>query len=52
MAPAGLPKRIFEVLARNNYDIHVGNVLGFPGRVAMFLAVLVGASLPVTGFLI
>ncbi len=41
-----------EKLSRMNYDIHIGNILGFPGRVAMFLAVLIGASLPVTGFYI
>jgi len=41
-----------DKLSRMNYDMHIGNILGFPGRVAMFLAVLVGASLPVTGFYI
>jgi len=41
-----------EKLSRMNYDIHIGSILGFPGRVAMFLAVLIGASLPVTGFYI
>ncbi|WP_233207986.1 PepSY domain-containing protein [Siphonobacter sp. BAB-5405] len=35
-----------------NYDIHVGSVLGFPGKVLAFLASLIGASLPVTGFLV
>lgn len=39
-----------EKLSRMNYDIHIGNIVGLPGRVAMFLAVLIGASLPVTGF--
>lgn len=41
-----------EKLSRMNFDIHIGNILGLPGRIAMFLAVLVGASLPVTGFYI
>ncbi|MDR7129534.1 putative iron-regulated membrane protein [Algoriphagus sp. 4150] len=35
-----------------NYDIHLGSILGFPGKVLAFLASLVSASLPVTGFLI
>lgn len=39
-------------LRRMNYDIHVGSILGFPGKVMAFLAALIGASLPITGFLI
>jgi uncharacterized iron-regulated membrane protein len=39
-------------LRRMNYDIHVGSILGFPGKVLAFLAALIGASLPVTGFII
>ncbi|WP_420154585.1 PepSY-associated TM helix domain-containing protein [Siphonobacter sp.] len=39
-------------IRRMNYDIHVGSVLGFPGKVLAFLASLIGASLPVTGFLV
>lgn len=39
-------------LRRMNYDIHVGSILGFPGKVLAFLASLIGASLPVTGFII
>jgi uncharacterized iron-regulated membrane protein len=35
-----------------NYDIHVGSILGFPGKVLAFFASLVCASLPITGFLI
>jgi uncharacterized iron-regulated membrane protein len=35
-----------------NYDIHVGAILGFPGKVLAFLASLIAASLPVTGFMI
>lgn len=39
-------------LRKMNYDIHVGTILGFPGKVLAFVASLIGASLPVTGFLI
>jgi uncharacterized iron-regulated membrane protein len=35
-----------------NYDIHVGAILGLPGKIIAFLASLIPASLPVTGFLI
>lgn len=33
------------------YDIHVGAILGLPGRLLMFFASLITASLPVTGFI-
>jgi uncharacterized iron-regulated membrane protein len=39
-------------LRRMNYDIHIGSVLGLPGKVLAFFASLIGASLPVTGFII
>lgn len=39
-------------LRKMNYDIHVGSILGFPGKVLAFLASLIGASLPITGFLV
>ncbi|WP_240755265.1 PepSY domain-containing protein [Pedobacter sp. SYP-B3415] len=39
-------------LRRMNYDIHIGSILGFPGKVLAFLVTLIGASLPITGFLI
>jgi len=35
-----------------NYDIHVGQILGLTGKIIAFLASLVCASLPVTGFII
>jgi len=35
-----------------NYDIHVGQILGLPGKILAFLASLICASLPVTGFII
>jgi len=41
-----------DKLLRMNYDIHVGAILGFPGKVLAFFASLVTGSLPVTGFLI
>jgi uncharacterized iron-regulated membrane protein len=41
-----------EKIVRMNYDIHIGNIIGLPGRIAMFFAVLVCASLPITGFYI
>lgn len=34
------------------YDIHVGSILGLPGKFVAFFASLVVASLPVTGFLV
>lgn len=39
-----------DKLRRMNYDIHIGAVLGQPGRILVFLAALFGASLPVTGY--
>jgi len=35
-----------------NYDIHVGQILGLPGKIIAFLASLIAASLPITGFII
>ena len=35
-----------------NYPIHVGSILGLPGKIIAFLASLVSASLPITGFMI
>ncbi|MBB6327362.1 putative iron-regulated membrane protein [Algoriphagus iocasae] len=34
------------------YDIHFGSVWGMPGRILACLASLIGASLPITGFLV
>lgn len=45
---ANLPDKI----RRMNYDIHVGSVLGLPGKIIAFFASLISASLPITGFLI
>jgi uncharacterized iron-regulated membrane protein len=41
-----------DKLRRMNYDIHVGAIWGLPGKVIVFFAALIGASLPVTGFLL
>ena len=41
-----------EKMKALNYDIHVGAILGLPGKILAFLAALVSASLPVTGFYI
>jgi uncharacterized iron-regulated membrane protein len=43
---------VADRIARMNYDIHVGAIAGLPGKILAFLASLVAASLPVTGFLI
>lgn len=39
-------------LRKINYDIHVGSIFGFPGKVLAFLAAFIGGSLPITGFII
>ena len=41
-----------EQLTGMNYDIHVGAILGLPGKIMAFIGSLVAASLPVTGTLI
>lgn len=41
-----------DKIARMNYDIHVGAVLGLPGKILAFFASLIATSMPVTGFLI
>lgn len=35
-----------------NYDIHVGQALGLPGKILAFLASLICASLPITGLIV
>lgn len=44
--------KLADKIARMNYDIHVGAVLGLPGKILAFFASLIAASLPVTGFMI
>lgn len=41
-----------DKLLRMNYDIHVGAILGLPGKILAFFASLIAASLPVTGFMV
>jgi len=41
-----------DKLYRMNYDIHVGAIAGLAGKIIVFFASLIAASLPVTGFLI
>jgi len=38
-----------DKLMRMNYDIHVGAILGLPGKILAFFISLICASLPVTG---
>ncbi|WP_343614758.1 PepSY-associated TM helix domain-containing protein [Flavobacterium sp.] len=45
---ANIPDKI----RRMNYDIHVGSILGLTGKIIAFLASLISASLPITGFII
>ncbi len=44
--------KLADKIVRMNYDIHVGAVLGLPGKILAFFASLIAASLPVTGFII
>lgn len=39
-----------DYIRRINYDIHTGAIFGLPGRIALFFAALIVASLPITGF--
>lgn len=41
-----------DKIRRMNFDIHVGSILGLPGKILAFFAALIGASLPVTGVII
>jgi uncharacterized iron-regulated membrane protein len=41
-----------DKLFRMNYDLHTGAVIGLAGKILMFFASLIAASLPVTGFAI
>lgn len=41
-----------DMLERMLYDIHVGAILGLPGKLLAFFGSLIAASLPVTGFII
>jgi len=41
-----------EKLFRMNFDIHTGQILGLPTKILAFFACMIGASMPVTGFII
>ncbi|SMC71956.1 PepSY-associated TM helix domain-containing protein [Pedobacter africanus] len=41
-----------EKIITMNYDIHVGVILGLPGKILAFFSSFVAASLPFTGFII
>lgn len=43
---------VADKIARMNYDIHIGAIAGLPGKIIAFLASLIAASLPITGFMI
>ena len=45
-------KNTGEKLKAMNYDIHVGSILGLPGKILAFVVALISASLPITGFYI
>ncbi|SNR77683.1 Uncharacterized iron-regulated membrane protein [Lutibacter flavus] len=45
-------KNFGEKLINANYDVHVGAILGIPGKIIAFFASLICATLPLTGFLI
>jgi uncharacterized iron-regulated membrane protein len=41
-----------DLIEATNYDLHTGRLLGLPNKILSFLAALIAASLPVTGFII
>lgn len=41
-----------DILEASNYEIHTGRFFGFFGKIITFLASLIAASLPITGFII
>lgn len=41
-----------DKLRRMNYDLHIGAIFGIPTKILAFLASLISASLPVTGFIV
>jgi uncharacterized iron-regulated membrane protein len=45
-------KNLGEKAIAANYDIHVGSIFGLPTKILAFLASLICASLPITGFMI
>ncbi len=45
-------RSFFNKLETTVYDVHFGSILGFTGRLLVFIASLIAASLPLTGFFI
>ena len=45
-------KNTKERFFNSDYEVHTGRVWGLPGKIIAFIAALVAASLPITGFLI
>lgn len=45
-------KNFGEKVITANYDIHVGAILGIPGKILAFIASFICSTLPVTGFII
>jgi len=41
-----------DVIEATNYDLHTGRLFGLFGKIIAFLASLIAASLPITGFMI
>jgi len=41
-----------DKIKRSYYDVHTGNILGFPGKILAFFVSLFCASLPITGFIL
>lgn len=41
-----------QKIMRMNYDIHIGAIIGLPGKIIAFIISFITASLPVTGFII
>lgn len=41
-----------DIIEAANYDLHTGKLFGYFGKILAFLASLISASLPVTGFII
>jgi uncharacterized iron-regulated membrane protein len=46
------PLSVGEKIFRMNFDIHTGQILGLPTKIIAFFTCLIGASLPITGFII
>lgn len=41
-----------EKVYRMNFDIHTGQILGLPTKILAFFTCMIGASMPITGFII